>query len=271
MPEDTGSEIAAIHEGMRTDFHEYQSNPEKQSRYLALLDAEGRGGDIPASPGRVEAELAEIQQTMKTDFQAYRSSPEMQSRYLALLQEKEGGADGRDMTPAAGEIESATKSLGDVIKDLQSDGAELSIEALDGPGRDIAETVPALQKTAQAMFLEIGTEEGARQFSEAFDNLPDRVQANAFQCLLSDSNGERTRPPADDAIRRPTSQKVLAEWGRDAAFRSRVVGARMEKIYDGVTPAEKAELDHFFTSAPEAEWEAILRQLGNPNAVHKRP
>jgi len=157
-----------------------------------------------------------------------------------------------------------------VIDDYWDAGRHLTVAALSSAGRSLETTIPAIQFAAAQMYHDIGTEDGVELFAGAYDRLPDKVQANVINSLLSHSDGERTGPPPDGALSRDFGDALLDEWAEDAEFKAGVVGARMEQIYSGLSGAEKREVDHFFTSAPEAEWTAILRQLSNSEAIQTR-
>lgn len=279
-PAAVDTEIGEIQERMRSDFSGYQADKEQQARYLELLGKQTAESNKPlayaerpkhghyhppqAAPpapravGAIDTEIAEIQQTMRSDFGAYEGDPAMQARYGELLEAREGA-------PEEGVVREGWSTPEEVLNAYRDDGRFYSVHALSEGGRDIRETVPALQFAAAEVYRDIGSEEGAQQFQESFDRLPDAVHANVFNALFANSDGERKAPPRDGAPSRDFGETVMAEWGDEAEFRGNVVSARMERIYDGLLDDETKELDHFFLSAPDAEWDAIVRQLSNPS------
>ena len=69
---------------------------------------------------------------------------------------------------------------------------------------------------------------------------PNCAQLNLSYSVYCD--GERKQPPPADALRRDFSEALIEEWGENAEFRAKVVSARMEKIYAGLS-AVRAVVD----------------------------
>lgn len=266
-------EIAAIQHTMKHDNRAYRSDRVMQDRYLELLKTrEATASPEPAEASEADTEIAAIQHRIKHDNRGYLGDQEMQARYLELLKERTGEAgpaEHRLTEPSALGIE-GLPSPAEMTTNLRENGLGLTADALSADGRDIRQTAPAVQFAVMQIAKDIGTEDGAHQFADSFGLLPARAQANAVDALLSYSDGERTGPPRPGAKSRDFSAAILKEWGDDASFHAGILSARWEKIYAGLTADETKLVDHFLLSAPEAEWDAIVRQLSSSEALHKR-
>ena len=270
------AEIADIESTMRNDYRTYHRDPVMQGRYLELLKTrEATASPEPGEASEADTEIAAIEHRIKHDNRGYLGDREMQDRYLALIKERTVEAAAPE-NRFAQPLDSALGIEGlpapaDVTKSLIENGNPLAAAALSSGGHDLRQTAPAVQFAAMQLMQDIGTEDGADLFADSFNRLPDRAKANAIDALLSHSDGERTRPPPAGRESRDFTAAILKEWGDDATFHAGVVGARMEKIYAGLSGDERRQVDHFFMSAPEAEWTAILRQLSSSEALHTRP
>ena len=273
------AEIAEIQHTMKTDFRTYYRDQDMRDRYLELLNTrEAAQSPEPeadsAGASEADAELAAIRHRIKHDSRGYFRDQEAQDRHLQLLKERTGEAgppEHRHTDPSAPGLGiEGLPAPAEVSKGLIESGNPLTAAALSAGGHDIRQTAPAVQFAAMQVMQDIGTEDGAYEFADSFNRLPDRAKANTIDALLGHSDGERTRPPPAGAKSRDFTPAILKEWGEDATFHAGVVGARMEKIYAGLTGDERSRVDHYFMSAPEPEWTAILRQLSRSEALQTR-
>lgn len=280
---DSATEIATIEQTMRTDYPTYQRNPVMQARYGELLTAREAAPAPAREPTAVDTEIAEIEALIKTDNRAYRGDPAKQARYLELLgeQQREGSTPLKhspaapESTGPARDFETALGNPVEVLKDYREAGADLTADVLARGGElGAATNILAINLAALNVAHDIGDEDGASLFLESFNRLPDRAQAQTFAALLTPAYDQTEATSAElktfvdvDAA----GETLVAEWGENAAYRLGVVKARTAKIFAGLSADEKREVEHFISSAPEAEWTAILRQLGNPDALQNRP
>ncbi len=271
MEDDIDSEISEIEQTISTDNSAYRGDAQMQARYLELLEAR-EAGESPQAVSPGDTEIASIQQRMQTDFAGYQKDSEMQARYLELLSVKEGVV----ASPLSGAAAISKADLGDPVKiiaEYRSDGKNETADVLEWEGTDLKTNVLSINLAALNVVQDIGDEDGANIFLESFNRLPDKVQSQTFDALLAPAYDQReatsdeiaTFVAEDDA-----GETLVEEWGENAAYRLGVVKARTAKIFAGLSVDEKRQVEHFITSAPEAEWTAILRQLGDPDPVHAR-
>ena len=267
----TGTELAEIEGTMRDDYREYARSPVMQGRYLELLDARNSGEAPPPADG-ISAEMATIKERIRNDNAGYQADPVMQARFLELLTAQETGA---EPSGDAETVRDAIMGTDVALADYRSSNRVETVDTLSGPsGKDFKGNMQALNSAAIEVVQDIGEQEGAENFLHGFDVLTDRVQASVFKVMLAPAFNERaatsdemaTFNAEDDA-----APALMREWGANAARRKGIAGARLARMFDGLDDGETRELEHFITSAPVAEWTAMLRQLSNPEAVTKRP
>ena len=119
------------------------------------------------------------------------------------------------------------------------------------------------QNAAKAMLDAMPGEDKAG-FQTGFDGLPAGVQKSVFN-ELSLSPGGAVRVASEADLQRFASTEegaeLVTEWGSRAGRKIGDVRARMERMLDGMSPAEEEKALTWFDALPSPQAKAVLKTL----------